>query len=238
MEKLKHIVEDTDTKAGHTFDLVIQALIVLSLITFMLETLPDLDARTKRVLSVIEVITVLIFTAEYLLRVIVADKKLKYIFSFYGLIDLLAILPFYITSGIDLRAIRIFRLFRLFRAFKLVRYSKAVRYFRLAIKEIKEELILYLVLTVVLLFVASIGIYYFENEAQPEKFKSIFHCMWWAISTLTTVGYGDVYPITLGGRIFTAIILLIGLGLIAVPSGLIASAFTKVHEDHDHDKTA
>ncbi len=119
-----------------------------------------------------------------------------------------------------------------------VRYSKAVRHFRLAIKEIKEELILYLVLTVVLLFVASIGIYYFENEAQPEKFKSIFHCMWWAISTLTTVGYGDVYPITLGGRIFTAIILLIGLGLIAVPSGLIASAFTKVHEDHDHDKTA
>ena len=238
MEKLQHIVEDTDTKAGHTFDLVIQALIVLSLITFMLETLPDLDARTKRVLSVIEGITVIIFTVEYLLRVIVADKKLKYIFSFYGLIDLLAILPFYITSGIDLRAIRIFRLFRLFRAFKLVRYSKAVRHFRLAIKEIKEELILYLVLTVVLLFVASIGIYYFENEAQPEKFKSIFHCMWWAISTLTTVGYGDVYPITLGGRIFTAIILLIGLGLIAVPSGLIASAFTKVYEDHDHDKTA
>ncbi len=238
MEKLKHIVEDTDTKAGHTFDLVIQTLIVLSLITFMLETLPDLDARTRRVLSVIEVITVIIFTVEYLLRVIVADKKLKYVFSFYGLIDLLAILPFYITSGIDLRAIRIFRLFRLFRAFKLVRYSKAVRLFRLAIKEIKEELILYLVLTLVLLFVASIGIYYFENEAQPEKFKSIFHCMWWAISTLTTVGYGDVYPITLGGRIFTAIILLIGLGLIAVPSGLIASAFTKVYEDHDHDKTA
>jgi len=238
MEKLKHLVEDTDTKAGHTFDLVIQALIVLSLITFMLETLPDLDARTKRVLSVIEVITVLIFTVEYLLRVIVADKKLRYVFSFNGLIDLLAILPFYITSGIDLRAIRIFRLFRLLRAFKFVRYSKAVRHFRLAIKEIKEELVLYLVLTLMLIFVASIGIYYFENGAQPEKFKSVFHCMWWAISTLTTVGYGDVYPITLGGRIFTAIILLLGLGLISVPSGLIASAFTKVHEDHDHDKTA
>lgn len=233
MEKLKHIVEDTGTKAGRTFDLAIQALIILSLITFMLETLPDLDTQVKRVLRVIEVITVLIFTVEYFLRVIVADRKLKYIFSFYGIIDLLAILPFYVARGIDLRAIRIFRLFRLLRVFKLARYSKAVRHFRLAINEIKEELTLYLVLTVLLLFIASIGIYYFENGAQPEKFKSIFHCMWWAISTLTTVGYGDVVPITLGGKFFTAIILLLGLGLVAVPSGLIASAFTKVHEDHD-----
>ena len=235
---IKYLIDDPESKAGRTFDLTIQALIVLSLITFMLETLPNLDAQTRRVLEIIEVITVVIFSAEYILRIVAADKKWAYITSFYGLIDLLAILPFYITTGgIDLRGIRVFRLFRLFRIFKLVRYSKAVQHFRLAIKDIKEEIILYLVLTVALLFVASIGIYYFEHEAQPEQFKSVFHCMWWAISTLTTVGYGDIYPITLGGRIFTTLILLLGLGLIAVPSGLVASAFTKVHEDRLHDKT-
>ncbi len=125
--QIKQIIEKSDTVPGKAFDLFIQSLIVLSLISFSIETLPDLSENTKRILKITETITVIIFSAEYLLRLFVADKKLKFVFSFYGLIDLFAILPFYIARGIDLQSIRVFRLFRLFRAFKIFRYSKRKR---------------------------------------------------------------------------------------------------------------
>ena len=131
----------------------------------------------------------------------------------------------------DRTLIRIFRLFRLFRAFKLFRYSNAINRFRKAFKQIKEELTLFLFATCFLLYISAVGIYYFENQAQPEQFQSVFHCLWWAVGTLTTVGYGDLYPITIGGKIFTFFILMIGLGIIAVPTGLIASALTKENKD-------
>ncbi len=231
--KLKRIIEETDTKAGKAFNLSIQALILLSLLAFSIETLPDLDEQTKHYLRIFEIITVSIFTIEYFLRIFVADKKLSFIFSFYGVIDLCAILPFYITTGVDLRSIRIFRMLRLFRIFKILRYSNALKRFIYAIKLVKEELVLFVVVTLFLLFVSSVGIYYFENPAQPEEFKSVFHCLWWAIITLTTVGYGDVYPITVGGKIFTYVIVLIGLGIVAIPAGLFASALTKTFKDDD-----
>lgn len=228
---IKRTVEQTDTRAGKAFDLFIQSLIVISLVSFSIETLPNLSGTIKRILDILEVIIVTIFTIEYLLRLIVADKKLKFVFSFYGLIDLFAILPFYVARGIDLRSLRIFRLFRLIRAFKIFRYSQAIQRFRNAFLAVKEELILFLIATAFLLFIAAVGIYYFENPAQPEQFKSVFHCLWWAIATLTTVGYGDVYPITVGGKIFTFVMLVIGLGIIAVPTGLIASSLTKTLKD-------
>lgn len=231
--QLKSIIENSDSKPGRIFDFVIQFLIIVSLISFTVETIPNLSKRTIFWLNLIEIICVVIFTIEYLLRLFFADKKLRFVFSFYGLIDLFAILPFYLSSGIDLRSIRIFRLFRLFRAFKLFRYSKALQRFKDAFNSVKAELVLFVVATLFLLYVSSVGIYYFENEAQPENFSSIFHCLWWAVATLTTVGYGDVYPITIGGRIFTSIVVLIGIGIVAVPTGLIASALTKVvNEDN------
>jgi len=232
--KIKRIVEETDTTPGKIFDIFIQSLIVLSLISFSIETLPDLSENVKRLLKITEEIVVVIFTAEYLLRLFIADKKLQFVFSFYGLIDLFAILPFYVARGIDLRSVRIFRLFRLVRAFKMFRYSKAIQRFKIAFLEVKEELTIFLVATGFLLFITSVGIYYFENSAQPEQFKSIFHCLWWAIVTLTTVGYGDVYPVTVGGKIFTSFIVIIGLGIIAVPTGLVASALTKTLSDKDN----
>lgn len=234
LTKIKRIVEETDTTPGKIFDIFIQSLIVLSLISFSIETLPDLSENIKRLLKITEAIVVVIFTMEYLLRLFIADKKLKFVFSFYGLIDLFAILPFYITKGIDLRSIRIFRLFRLVRAFKIFRYSTAIQRFKIAFLEVKEELTLFLVATGFLLFITSVGIYYFENSAQPEQFKSVFHCLWWAIVTLTTVGYGDVYPVTVGGKIFTSFIVIIGLGIIAVPTGLVASALTKTLSDEEN----
>lgn len=225
--QLKSIIKNNDTKSGRVFDYFIQSLIVLSLISFTIETLPNLSDEIVLWLNIFEIFTIAVFSIEYLLRVIVADNKLKFIFSFYGLIDLLAILPFYVSRTIDLRSIRIFRLFRLVRAMKLVRYSRALQRLKSAFGMIKEELIVFLIATICLLYVSSVGIYYFENPAQPDKFNSVFHSMWWSVATLTTVGYGDVYPITVGGKIFTFFILILGLGIIAVPTGLIASALTK-----------
>lgn len=227
-----------ETPLGRAFNLFIKVLIVLSLISISLETLPDTDPGFKKFLYWFEVFSVGIFTMEYLLRIYAAEKKKAFIFSFYGIIDLLAILPFYLTLGFDLRSLRVFRLLRLLRILKLGRYNVAMNRLINTFQSIKQELVIFLILISFLLYVSGIGIYYFENPVQPESFKSVFHSLWWAVATLTTVGYGDVYPVTLGGRLFTFVILMIGLGLISVPTGLIASALTKViasePADDDH----
>ncbi|WP_419589234.1 ion transporter, partial [Thiolapillus sp.] len=210
--------------------------IITSLITFSVSTLPDISNYTIRVLRAIEIVTVLIFTVEYLARIYVANNKIAYIFSFYGLIDVLAILPFYISSGVDLRVLRIFRLLRLFRILKLFRYNQAIGRYHRAFVIAKEELVLFSAVSMILLYLSSVGIYYFENTAQPEQFKSVFHSLWWAVVTLTTVGYGDIYPVTVGGRIFTFIVLMVGLGIVAVPAGLVASALSQAHSEENTDK--
>jgi len=148
-------------------------------------------------------------------------------FSFYGIIDLVAILPFYVLSGVDLRSLRIFRMLRVFHILKILRYNRAIQRFTRAFKIAKEEFILFGIVTLMVLYLSAVGIYYFENPVQPELFASIFHSLWWAVTTLTTVGYGDAYPITVGGKIFTFIILMIGLGIVAVPTGVLASALSK-----------
>ena len=227
---LKEVIENNTSKTGKLFDIFIQSLIIFSLISFSLETLPELSEDFVSFLFYFETITVFIFLIEYLLRFYVASNKLKYVFSFYGIIDLLAILPYLLGSFIDLRFIRIFRIFRILRALKLIRYNYALQRFSIAFKLIKEELILFLGVTFILIYITSAGIYFFENETQPEAFKSIFHSAWWAVATLTTVGYGDIYPITVGGKLFTFLILIFGLGIVTVPAGLFASSLSKARE--------
>jgi len=228
---LKRIIEETDTRTGRAFDLFIQALIVVSLVSFSVETLPNLRPETRQFLRYIEIGCIAIFTIEYILRLIVADRKLGFIFSFFGLIDLAAILPFYLATGLDLRAVRALRMLRLIRIFKLVRYSRAIRRFHRAFLIAREELILFFCVTAILLYLSAVGIYYFENAAQPDTFASVFDGLWWAVATLTTVGYGDVYPVTVGGRIFTFLILMMGLGVVAVPTGLIATALAQTRDE-------
>jgi voltage-gated potassium channel len=228
--KLRILVEDNTTPGGKIFDYFIQALILISMVSFSIETLPHNSIATKRVLLFIEILCVIVFSIEYILRVFVAEKPLNYIFSFYGIIDLLAILPFYLHAKIDLRALRAFRVFRIFRALKLIRYNKALHRFRVAAKIIKEELVLFFIVTAILIFLSASGIYFFEHEAQPELFSSIFHSLWWAIVTLTTVGYGDIFPITLGGKVFTFFVLVIGIGVVTVPAALVATALLKARK--------
>ena len=219
MQKIKSIIEDTDTLSGKVFAYFIQTLIIYSLITFSIATLPDLSIGTLHFLEISRLITVTIFTLEYVLRVLVADKKMSYIFSFFGLIDLLAILPFYLSLTV----------LRIFRILKIGRYNKALQRFSFMMKDLKEEFLIFFTTTLFLIYLSGVGIYYFENTVQPENFKSIFHSIWWAIATLTTVGYGDIYPITTGGKIFTFIMLMIGLGIVSVPAGLISSAMQKAN---------
>jgi voltage-gated potassium channel len=234
--KIRRIVEETDTQLGLIFDLFIQVLIIASIVIFSIETLPNLDQDTLKILAALELAFVSIFTFEYILRYLVAERKTKFIFSFWGIIDLLAILPFYLFSfgfTYNLIMLRVFRLLRLVTILKLGRYSKSLSRMTLAIKIARYDLLLALATTAIMLLIASFGIYQFENPAQPDKFSSVFESLWWALATLTTVGYGDVYPITLGGKIFTGIILMIGLGIVALPAGIIASSLTEARKQQD-----
>lgn len=231
-ERITATIESTETRLGRAFDLSIQVLIVISLSAYALETLPNLTSQEIQLLRFIEVLCVGVFTIEYLLRVWVATSRPGYIFSFYGLIDLAAILPFYLTTSLDLRSLRAFRLLRLFRILKLVRFNEALKRIGTAFDLAKGELLLFISASLIVIYLAGVGIYHFENTAQPELFRSIPDSLWWAVVTLTTVGYGDMYPITTGGRFFTTVILFVGLGLVAVPAGIISSSLSEARRLH------
>lgn len=236
MIPIRRMIEDTDCWQGKAFDTFIQTMVVLSLVAFSIETLPDLTPRQIALLNAFELFCIVVFTLEYLMRAVVSKPWTKYVFSFFGIIDLLAIVPYFVGLGVDMRSMRAFRLLRIFRILKLARYSSATRRFHIALNIAKEELVLFGCVTLILLYLAAVGIHFFESEAQPKTFGSVFHCLWWAVSTLTTVGYGDVYPITVGGKLFTFVVLILGLGFISVPAGLVASALSKARQIEDQEK--
>lgn len=233
MGRLRAMVDGTDTRAGRLFDYCVLGLIALSIVSLTVETLPGLPQWMVSALGVSEVVITVLFTLEYGLRVAIARRRLAYMTSFFGIVDLVAIVPFYLALGLDLRAVRAFRLFRIVRLLKLVRYGQALSRFAKALTLAREEVVLFLVATSMLLYLAAVGIYYFEHEAQPEAFPSIPHSLWWAVTTLSTVGYGDIYPVTTGGKIFTFGILMIGLGIVAVPAGLVATSLAEVRKRED-----
>lgn len=226
--------------SGHAdfgkWELGIQVLIFLCLVNFALETLPNLTPTQLFWINAFEAFSIAAFTVEYVIRALTSRPRKAYLFSFFGIIDLLAILPFFIGLGVGMTNLRALRMLRLFRILKLARYSKAMRRFHRAFVITKEEIILFLLTTCILLYLAGMGIYHFENQAQPEVFTSMFDGLWWAVTTLTTVGYGDSYPITVGGKLFTFVILILGLGIIAVPTGMVASALAKARKEEDEQK--
>ncbi len=227
---LTRIVQHSDTRAGRLFDLAVVLLVLVMLAIITVESIPGLQPWVYRLLRTLEALITVLFTAEYVLRIATAPRRMKYVTSFYGVIDLVAIAPFYLTLGSEATtaSIRVLRALRIVRILKLTRYNKAMGRFRKAFGMAKEEIVIFLGMIVVLLYLSACGIYYFEHDAQPELFKSIPHSFWWALITLTTVGYGDVYPVTIGGRFFTFLMLLVGVCVIAIPAGIIASSLTKV----------
>lgn len=230
--RLVEIIERDDTRAGRTFNLVVLGLIICSLVALSVETLPGLPAAATAALRFIEAVITVLFTIEYGMRLAAAERKWRYVFSFYGIVDLVAIVPFYVSlGGVDLLAVRAVRLFRVFHVLKVFRYSSALHRYRRALTLAREEILLFLLAAGILLYLSAVGIYYFEREAQPDHFQSILHSLWWAVATLTTVGYGDIYPVTTGGRVFTFVVLVCGLGIVAAPSGLIAAALSRAREE-------
>jgi voltage-gated potassium channel len=149
------------------------------------------------------------------------------------LVDPLAILPFFFALAIDLRSLRALRLLRLLRLLKLARYSSAFDRLAKAFQDAKHELIVSVSILGIAIYLSAFAIYYFEHTAQLDKFRSVFDAMWWSVSTITTVGYGDIYPITAAGKIFTFFVLLASLGLVAVPTGIFATALLSVRRAKD-----
>lgn len=255
-KKIKHrtfeIIEtanDGDT-ASKIFDIFIIILIVLNLVMVIAETF-NIPENWKSFLNYAETISVIIFTVEYLLRVWTSDllypkkssfkSRIKYIFSFMALIDLLAILPFYLPLfiPIDLRVLRSLRVIRLLRIFKINRYTNALNTIGQVFKNKASQLISSIMVVGLLMIIAAVLMYNIENSVQPEAFSNALEAMWWAVATLTTVGYGDVYPITAAGKVLATIIAFLGIGMVAVPTGIITAGFSelvKSDEEKDSDE--
>ncbi|KAA1248022.1 ion transporter [Aquimarina sp. RZ0] len=230
-------------------DLFIVYLIFINVLAVVLESIHSLKEEYKFIFDFIELFSICVFSIEYIFRIwsITENEKyskpilgrLKYLFSFFSVIDLLAVLPAYIPLfvGVDARIIRGVRLIRLFRILKLSRYNRAFSHIRYVILAKKEELVISLFAVLTLLVISSSLMYFVENEAQPDAFSSIPATMWWGVATLTTVGYGDVYPITGLGKFMAGIMAILGVGLFALPAGILANGFGGTLEKRNQKMT-
>ncbi len=249
-QKVADLLDDENKSLpSRIVDGVIIFTIILTVISIILESEPALHKKFTPTFLAIEYFSLTIFSVEYLLRVWSAprDKKLcyfpptrarlKYMTSFHAIIDLLAILPVFLSLfAIDLRFLRVIRLLRIF---KLTRYNSAMNTLISVVKREAKAFSSVLFVLIIILIIASSCIYLLEHKAQPEEFGSILKSMWWAIVTLATVGYGDASPITPMGKLFGGIIMTVGIGLVALPAGLLASAFSEqLHKNKADYRTA
>ena len=226
--------DDGTSVLSRAFDWLITALILVSVVIVFLATF-DLPPRFLRLLMIFESVASIVFTAEYLLRIATADflypqngmvaSRVKYIASPMAIIDLAAILPFWLPMFLPgtMLGIRAFRLFRLLRIFKLNRYFDAMRSLGEVIASKKRELLGSLFFLAILMLIASLLMYSAEHDAQPKVFCNAFSGLWWAVATLTTVGYGDIYPVTALGRLIGTFIAFAGVAAVAIPTGIISS---------------
>jgi voltage-gated potassium channel len=255
LEQLKFRVYDilVETEDGELVDRIVAVflmiLILINAAAVVLETVDDLNARFGSVFHAIEMVSITIFTAEYLLRLWVAPLnpryskpftgRLRYAFSLMAIVDLLAILPAFLPLifTVDLRIIRFLRIFRLFRLFKMSRYVDSLNSLDDVVRSKKEELIVTLVMILMLLLFSSSLMYVVETEMQPDKFPDIPSAMWWGVATLTTVGYGDVFPVKPLWKILGGFIAFLGIGIFALPTGILASGFADdIRKRHEKEK--
>jgi len=222
-------------------ELALNGLVILNVLAVILESYAYLKLTYQLFFYWFEVISVAIFTAEYAFRVgssLARGNCLSYVLSFGGIIDLLAIIPFYLPRilPLDLRFVRILRLTRLLRLLKLKQYNRSLRILGSVFIEKHIELRITLLVTFLLLLFASVLMFYVEGDDQPEAFPNIPATFWWAVATLTTVGYGDIYPVTGVGRFLSGLIALMGIGVVALPTGILSAALMdKLSASSDND---
>ena len=227
-------IGNKDDLISRSFDWFIVAVIILNILTVFLETFDELEGFTT-LFRVIEIFTILIFCIEYILRIWTADylypgkselsSRLKFLWSFDGIVDLLTILPFFFLEGfIVFRMLRVVRIFHLFR---VNAHYDSFHVITTVLIEKKNQIISSVFIIIVLMLASSLGIYSVEHEAQPEAFSNAFSGIWWSVSTLLTVGYGDIYPVTVIGKIMAILSAFLGVGAVAVPTGIISAGFVE-----------
>ncbi len=253
IRKKVHYILTISTKGKKGFPLVVNLFIVglisLNSIAIILHSVPEIRDHPSLATFFIdfEIFSVLVFTVEYAFRVWASVEseeyrhpfwgRLRYIFSVWGLVDLLAIMPFYLTLfSTDFGLIRMLRILRVVRLYRLTRFSQALNMIKQAIQYTKEELILSYTFLMFAMLISSSIIYYLEHQVQPEAFSSIPAAMWWGVVTMTTLGYGDVYPITGLGRVFGGFVAILGVALFSLPTGILASGFIEQINDKKREK--
>lgn len=224
--KLHEVIFEADTRAGKLFDIILLILILGSVATVMLESVNSIRIEHGQTLNLIEWVLTILFSIEYITRIISIKKPLKYIFSFYGLIDLLSILPTYlgifITGASSMAAIRSIRLLRVFRILKLARYLKEAAAFKSILIAMRPKIIVFLVAIFSIVTIMGTIIYMIEDP--KDGFTSIPRCIYWAVVTLTTVGYGDIAPQTVLGQVFASLIMVMGYSIIVIPTVFVVTS--------------
>ncbi len=228
--KLHEILYEADTFLGKLFDIVLFIVILASIVFVMLESVEEIDTKYHRFLNVAEWVITILFTIEYIARIVAVKKPLKYIFSFYGIIDLLSTIPKYLSlifvGTHSLVALRALRLMRVFRILKLARFIGESTNFARALKVSRVKILVFLSFVLILCVVLGTVMYLVES-GEDSGFTSIPRSVYWAIVTLTTVGYGDIAPITPLGQFIASLIMIMGYAIIAIPTGIVSSEMTK-----------
>ena len=228
-ERLHEIIYEADTKEGKLFDVILLIAIIASVVLVMLESVDSFDKKYHTFLNVSEWRITILFSIEYVLRVISIKKPLRYIFSFYGIIDLLSTIPKYLSFVIvgshNLAALRALRLLRVFRILKLARYVGASNKLLVALRASKAKIAVFLFFVVIVCVILGTIMYMIEGE--ENGFTNIPKSIYWAIVTLTTVGFGDIAPQTPFGQLIASVIMILGYGIIAIPTGIVSSEMTK-----------
>lgn len=223
--KIYEIIFEADTREGKLFDLALFVVILISVALVMLESVPSIRENHYQFLKVSEWIITIIFTLEYTLRIIIIKKPFKYIFSFYGVIDLLSVVPTYLSLFIlgshSLVVIRMLRLLRIFRILKLTRYTQAGKSLARAMWNSRAKISVFVFFVIIIVVIFGTVMYLIEGE--KHGFTSIPRSIYWAIVTLTTVGYGDISPVTPLGQFLASIVMIMGYAIIAVPTGIITA---------------
>ncbi|ARV13849.1 ion transporter [Polaribacter sp. SA4-12] len=237
--RIHEIIYEADTRAGKFFDVILLIAILASILLVMLESVESFDAKYHNFLNISEWVITILFSLEYIFRIISIKKPLKYIFSFYGIIDLLSTIPKYLSlffiGGHHLAALRALRLLRIFRILKLARYIGASNKLLIALKASRAKIAVFLFFVIILCVI--LGTVMYMVEGAENGFTSIPRSVYWAIVTLTTVGYGDIAPHTPLGQFIASIIMILGYGIIAIPTGIVSSEMTKTNDKKVHTNT-